>query len=327
MRRILRPGKRALAIGLAALAAAAAATAIAAAAIPDSNKTFTACMLKDVGTIRLIDPSLPQRNLMSHCSKLEQEVTWDGQGQPGATGPQGPKGDIGPTGPQGQKGDIGPTGPQGPAGQDGAKGATGPQGPAGADGKDGATGPQGAKGATGPQGPAGQDGTDGKDGVSVTSQRLNAGDDSACPAGGSKFSVAGGNVTYACNGSDGSGQIVGGHGQNLRNPNPSQQQPTTLGHIPGFGDIKLWFNGSGCRIEFANTSSDTWTGFSGGSSSLTFAPGQSRNAVSTFQDPISVAFFTIGDADSPQGGELTVHYFINTLDNNTCTGGFDGELG
>jgi hypothetical protein len=137
MRRILRPGKRALTIAAAALTAPIAATAIAAAAIPDSNKTFTACMLKDVSTIRLIDPSLPQKNLMSHCSKLEQWLSWDGQGQPGATGPQG---SAGATGPQGPKGDAGSTGPQGPAGQNGATGATGPQGPTGD---------------TGPQGPAG----------------------------------------------------------------------------------------------------------------------------------------------------------------------------
>lgn len=57
------------------------------------------------------------------------------KGEPGATGPQGPKGDkgdTGPTGPQGPKGDKGDTGPQGPKGDKGDTGATGPQGPAGA---------------------------------------------------------------------------------------------------------------------------------------------------------------------------------------------------
>lgn len=56
------------------------------------------------------------------------------KGEPGATGPQGPKGDkgdTGPTGPQGPKGDKGDTGPQGPKGEKGDTGATGPQGPAG----------------------------------------------------------------------------------------------------------------------------------------------------------------------------------------------------
>jgi hypothetical protein len=160
-----RPGKRVLTIVAACVAAAAAATAIATAAIPDSPKTFTACMLKDVGTIRLIDPSLPQKNLMSHCSKLEQQVAWDGQGQPGATGPQGSRG---ATGPQGPKGDTGATGPQGQVGKDGTDGrdgATGPQGPAGQDGAKGPTGQQGPQGDTGPQGPAGQDGARGATGA------------------------------------------------------------------------------------------------------------------------------------------------------------------
>jgi hypothetical protein len=49
---------------------------------------------------------------------------------------------------------------------------------------------------TGPQGPAGADG------VSVTSSALGSGDPN-CSAGGSQFSAAGGNVTYACNGLEG----------------------------------------------------------------------------------------------------------------------------
>ena len=50
------------------------------------------------------------------------------KGDPGETGPQGPKGDTGETGPQGPKGDTGETGPQGPKGD---TGETGPQGPKG----------------------------------------------------------------------------------------------------------------------------------------------------------------------------------------------------
>ena len=77
------------------------------------------------------------------------------KGEPGATGPQGPKGDkgdpgpTGPQGPKGDKGDTGPTGPQGPKGDKGDTGDTGPQGP------QGIQGPKGATGATGPQGPQG----------------------------------------------------------------------------------------------------------------------------------------------------------------------------
>ena len=41
---------------------------------------------------------------------------------PGASGPQGPKGDPGPIGPQGPKGAPGPAGPAGPAGPPGPKG-------------------------------------------------------------------------------------------------------------------------------------------------------------------------------------------------------------
>lgn len=61
----------------------------------------------------------------------------------GATGPQGPKGDMGATGPQGL---------QGPKGDTGSTGSQGPQGPKG---DTGATGPQGPKGDTGAQGPSG----------------------------------------------------------------------------------------------------------------------------------------------------------------------------
>jgi hypothetical protein len=48
-------------------------------------------------------------------------------------------------------------------------------------------------------GPAGADGADG---VSVTSASLSPGDTS-CPEGGSQFTAAGDNVTYACNGAKG----------------------------------------------------------------------------------------------------------------------------
>jgi hypothetical protein len=67
-------------------------------------------MLNGVGAVRLIDPSLPSSNLMSHCTKVETKITWNQQGVAGAPGLPGPKGETGATGPQG------PVGPQGPAG-------------------------------------------------------------------------------------------------------------------------------------------------------------------------------------------------------------------
>ena len=75
----------------------------------------------------------------------------------GATGIQGPTGQIGPTGPQGIQGPTGPiglTGPSGATGVTGAIGPTGPTGPIGPQGEDGITGPYGIDGPTGPQGAA-----------------------------------------------------------------------------------------------------------------------------------------------------------------------------
>jgi hypothetical protein len=71
---------------------------VAYATIPDGSGVYTACTLNHVGTIRLIDPSLPAGNLLSHCTALETKITWNQQGQPG---PQGPKGNPGPQGPPG----------------------------------------------------------------------------------------------------------------------------------------------------------------------------------------------------------------------------------
>ena len=48
---------------------------IAYATIPDSGHVYSACSLNNVGTIRLIDPSLPSANLTSHCTKLEKLIT------------------------------------------------------------------------------------------------------------------------------------------------------------------------------------------------------------------------------------------------------------
>jgi hypothetical protein len=103
MKRYLR--RRPLQLGVIAIAVLALGSGIAYAAIPGSGGVYTACMLKHVGTLRLIDTSLPSSNPMSHCSTtFETQVSWNQTGQQGQQGPQGPKGDIGPQGPAGADG-------------------------------------------------------------------------------------------------------------------------------------------------------------------------------------------------------------------------------
>jgi hypothetical protein len=124
---------RALRVSLIAGAVLAIAGGVAYATIPDNGNVYTACMLKNVGTIRLIDSSLPSTNLMSHCTSLETQVSWNQAGQPGPQGLPGPRGEQGPRGEtgaqgpqglQGPKGDTGEPGPAGPAGKDGERGST-----------------------------------------------------------------------------------------------------------------------------------------------------------------------------------------------------------
>ena len=129
---------------VAAAAGAVAATALAGgvawAAIPGDGNVYTACMLKNVGTVRLIDKSLPPSNLMSRCKPaLETEISWNQQGPQGIQGPG--KGDVGPTGqpgPQGERGLQGEQGIQGPKGDKGDQGEQGLQGPPGSGGGSGA---------------------------------------------------------------------------------------------------------------------------------------------------------------------------------------------
>ena len=105
---------------------------VAFAAIPGSNGVINGCYQKNVGNLRVIDPSVGDS-----CRPSEIPISWS---QTGPAGPQGPKGDTGATGPQGPKGDTGATGPQGLAGPQGPKGdtgATGAQGPAGPQGPPG----------------------------------------------------------------------------------------------------------------------------------------------------------------------------------------------
>jgi hypothetical protein len=204
--------KRRLTTAAVVLVAAATAGGVAYATIPDASNVYSACMLKGIGTIRLIDKSLPSTNLMSHCTDKETEITWNQAGQPGPAGPQGAKGEAGAPGANGANGTNGADGKDGvsvttASERAGANcgGGGGIQltaangvsyvcnGKAGADGKDGANG---------------ANGTDGKDGVSVTSAVEPAGTN--CANGGSKFTAANG-VTYACNGANGAGAGIAGY--------------------------------------------------------------------------------------------------------------------
>jgi hypothetical protein len=130
-------GKRAL-IALAVFGAALGVGGVAYATIPSSGGVYTACELKGVGAVRLIDPSLSAKNFQSHCTPFEEQISWNQSGPPGrtgATGPAGTNGAIGQAGPQGPTGDrgaVGQTGPEGPTGDRGATGQAGPQGPTGA---------------------------------------------------------------------------------------------------------------------------------------------------------------------------------------------------
>lgn len=209
-----RRGHRGLTFGVAVVTTLALAGGIAYATIPGTGNVFSACMLKGIGTIRLIDKSLPSTNLMSRCTDKEIEVSWNQAGQPGPAGPQGAKGDPGAPGTNGTNGTDGEDGvsvttASEPGGANCAAGgiqltaANGASyvcnGKAGVDGKDGTNGTNGADGAPGADG---ADGVDGKDGVSVMSSVEPAGGN--CANGGSKFTAANG-LTYACNGAPGTG--------------------------------------------------------------------------------------------------------------------------
>ena len=125
LRSRLRLGRRGLVVAVIVAVVAAAAGGIAYASIPDSAGTYTACMLKGVGTIRLIDQSLPASSLLSHCTPYESQVSWNQVGARGATGPKGAAGARGPTGDAGQQGLRGATGPTGDQGPQGTQGPAG----------------------------------------------------------------------------------------------------------------------------------------------------------------------------------------------------------
>src|SRR5437867_3442230 len=176
--------KRWLTAAVGALLAAAIAGGVAYATIPGPGNVYSACMLKGLGTIRLIDKSLPSTNLMSHCTDKEAEISWNQAGQPG------------PAGPQGAKGDPGTNGTNGTDGKDGVSVTTASE-PAGDNCAGGGLQLTAANGVRYVcNGKDGTNGADGHDGVSVTSAIEPPGTN--CANGGSKF-TAGTLVTYACN--------------------------------------------------------------------------------------------------------------------------------
>lgn len=93
------------------------------------------------------------------------------------------------------------------------RGQTGAAGKDGLPGKDGVNGTNGIDGNDGAPGLPGKEGANGQDGVSVTSAVEAPGTN--CPTGGSKFTAAGGNATFACNGARGNDGAPGtGGGRN-----------------------------------------------------------------------------------------------------------------
>ena len=90
-------------LALAAIAIFAVAGGVAYAAIPDAGTgVYHACMLKNVGTIRIIDPE------RQRCSaSLEVEITFNKQGPTGNPGPTGPPGHLGRPAKDGEDGQDG----------------------------------------------------------------------------------------------------------------------------------------------------------------------------------------------------------------------------
>jgi hypothetical protein len=106
-------------------------------------------------------------------------------------------GPEGPPGPAGVAGADGFVGMNGQDGQDGLPGAPGAVGPAGSDGRNGRDGTNGAPGAAGAAG---------ANGVAVVATIVATGAGQPCSGrGGTKFTDAAGTITYACNGTTGSG--------------------------------------------------------------------------------------------------------------------------
>src|SRR5919198_5988137 len=158
--------KRLLASAVGALVAAAIAGGVAYATIPGPDNVYSACMLKSVGTIRLIDKSLPSTNLMSHCTDRETEVSWNQKGQDGKDGINGTNGTNGTNGKDG----VSVTSSAEPAGANCAAGGVQLTAANGVNYVcNGRNGSDGTNGTNGTNGTSGADGKDGTNGVSVTS--------------------------------------------------------------------------------------------------------------------------------------------------------------
>jgi hypothetical protein len=118
------------------------------ASIP-AGGTYTGCLFKSLGTVRLIDAADPKQKCLTG---LEVLLTWSQTGAQGSVGPAGPPGPQGAQGLQGVAGSPGRDGAPGAQGIQGIKGDTGSQGTAGAKGDAGATGAQGVQGQAGVDG-------------------------------------------------------------------------------------------------------------------------------------------------------------------------------
>jgi hypothetical protein len=92
-------------VAVAAVAALAVSGGIAYASIPDAGGVIHACLLKNVGTIRVIDTA--KSGLPGHCSNVETEITWNQKGQAGAPGAPGAQGAPGADGADGADGASG----------------------------------------------------------------------------------------------------------------------------------------------------------------------------------------------------------------------------
>ena len=131
MRRFIHP-RRSAGMLIAGCVVVAVAGGVAYAAIPGPDGVIHGCYQKQVGNLRVIDPTTGRK-----CRPSELPITWSQTGPPGPQGPADPKGATGAQGPPGPQGATGPAGPIGLTGARGATGATGPQGPVGPQGPPG----------------------------------------------------------------------------------------------------------------------------------------------------------------------------------------------
>jgi len=177
---------RRLFTAIAGAAVASSVAGIAYATIPDQHNVYSACMLKGVGTIRLIDKSLPSTNLMSHCTDKETEISWNQAGHPGANGTNGNDGVSVTTASEPAGANCADAGVQLTAVNGASYVCNGERGPQGDRGPQGEPGAQGPAGPQGPQGANGTNGVDGKDGVSgyeTVNETFTTSNTSASPTG------------------------------------------------------------------------------------------------------------------------------------------------